>query len=242
MSHSYSSIDAAQKCLQYYKYVYIDKIKPEEKDSAALHFGTALHMGLEQVLLGNDYHSPFQIYWDTLKDKDLQYGRFDTWDNLAATGPLFLDRFKRLHAKKYEIFSLEKRLYTKLDKFHVEGTPDFVGNYEGVPSVVDFKTSAYPYDRAKGECNEQMYFYAYLAQQALKYEAQQLVYVVFVKGKDPRIQVLKYPLTSEKLESMLVNVKAWIQDLSERTEFLKNRRGCLMGTYKCSFWEKCYGK
>ncbi len=116
------------------------------------------------------------------------------------------------------------------------GTPDFIGEYRGVPVVLDFKTSRLPYDKNLIKRDEQLYIYAWLAQKCLGFTAKELQYVVLCK-KDLRIQTsVNLVLTDDKLKSMLDNIVIMVKDLKTRSEFPKNRKNCLY----CPYPDLCY--
>jgi hypothetical protein len=236
---NYSALNAAQRCLQLYKYQYLDKLPQPAPESGDMAFGTAMHAGVQALLENADGISVFTLYWDSEKDKDLAYGRFK-WVELREIGIKLLTRFERLHKKKFKPVSIETRLYSHLGGYRVEGTPDFIGYVDEAPSVVDFKTSGSVYNKDKIVCSEQMYLYAYMAKQELQFPATQLVYYVFCKAEE-RIQVITYELTEEKLKAMLNNIVMQCDELVNRKAFPKNRNSCLMGSIKCPYWSECYG-
>jgi hypothetical protein len=236
---NYSSIDTAYRCYQKYKYIYVDKIVPERAEGGDLHFGSAMHAGLQDLLEGGDGTQVFSVYWDSLIGKDVAYGRYNHSD-LSKMGPVFLERFKRLHLKHIKPHAIEQKLQGKLGEFGMYGTPDVVGEFKGIPSIIDFKTSKYAYPNDKILVNEQMYLYAHLAKVALQYEAKQLVYLVFCK-QEMRIQTIEMQLDSDKLKVMLDNLELMCHDLTDRQAFPKNRNSCMMGEFKCEFFSKCYG-
>lgn len=238
---SYSAISAAYTCFQKYKYLYIDKLKELGPESANLHFGTALHMGLQAILEGDDPLPAFSLYMQSLNGKEIDWGRYGL-EEYSKMGDVFLARFSRLHAKHFtNTITMESRLYGNLGDVKLEGTPDWVGSYKGVPSLVDFKTSGYTYPKEKIVVNEQMPLYAHLVEQNFGVKVEQLVYYVFVKA-DQRIQVQTHPLTKEFMKAKLDNIKLMCDDLSTRRVFPKNTNGCMMGQYRCGFYEVCYGK
>lgn len=233
---SYSSISTAYTCYQKYKYLYVDELSTPGPDSAELHFGTAIHMGLQAMIEGADYQSVFSFYWQSIKKADVEYRRYD-WDAYLEMGTVFLARFERLHLKSFgKPDFLEERLYKKLGKFDLEGTPDYIGEYKGVLSVIDFKTSATPYPKEKIVVNEQMPLYAYLSGLDVK----QAVYYVFCKS-DTRIQTVVQELTPEFMKNKLANIESMCEDLSQRSTYPRNTNGCMMGSYKCAFFTKCHG-
>ena len=238
--YNYSSIQAAYSCLHKYKLIYVDKMSPQVTDSADLKFGTAVHAGLKAQLEGHDGRGVFNLLWEVDKTENLRYGRLD-WDELKVAGNLYIERFARLYQKRIEVIASERTLRADLGDIRLFGTPDVVGLWDGVPSIIDFKTSRTDYAKEKIECNEQMFLYAYLAQKELGIEIKQLVYLVFVKTPYPKVQrPMIFDLHSGKLQDMLSNITQVCTDLESRQAFYKNRNSCLMGTYKCDFYDNCY--
>lgn len=236
MKYRYSGLETAQTCLRKFKEVYIDGAPSEE--STDLLFGTALHAGLQAILEGAPGNPVTCAVLSTAID-GIKEGRKSIAE-LTSLGETFLSRFERLHAKKFD-GKCEVALSGKMGEYEMEGTADFVGIYEGVPSIVDFKTSAYAYPKEKILTSHQMPIYSHLAKQTCGFEAKQIVYVVFCK-QDGRIQTLTRTLTPEFLDNHLENVVLCIKDLENRTEYPKNSRNCMMGRdIKCPFFEKCWG-
>lgn len=236
----FSKISDSQTCLRLYRYKHIDKVKLEEELSADLEFGTAMHAALHQILKGGDGEAAFTSHWEFARDLGLDYGRLQH-DQLREIGLRLLTRFKRLHAKKFKPFKMEERAFATIEGLSLEGTPDFVGEFEGVPSIVDYKTSAYRYDKQKIVCDAQMPLYARLAELAWGYAVQQRVYVVFVKdAKDPSIQIIKSPLTPMIVNDSIVNVIETCQDLQNRKSFPMNTKACVVGARVCPFFSTCF--
>ncbi len=239
-SMSYSAIDTAYKCPERYNLQYLKKIPQPGPESGDLHFGTAFHAAINACLDGGNPLDVFTMYWESIRQNSaIQYGRLN-WEQLQSSAEALLSRFERLHAKNFEPVQMEERLYGTLGSLKIEGTPDFVGMYKGVPSIVDFKTSKDAYPKEKIQVNEQNWVYAHLAKQQLKFEAKQVIYIVFCKV-ERRIQVLKYPITAEKLESMLGNVKLMGTQLVKTKEFTRNKQSCVSTSgYTCPYFTTCY--
>lgn len=239
-SFNYSAINTAYRCEQLYQYLYVDKLTPPGPEGLDLHFGTAMHSAIQAILEGDSGEDAFRVYWGSLKET--QQGRYTSDELKDQALNVFIPRFERLHAKKFVVTQMEERLYGTLGDVRVEGTPDFLGTFEGIPSIVDFKTSGYRYPKERIVTSEQMYLYAHLAQQRLGFKPNQLVYLVFVKGKEPSIQTLKCDLSIEKLSNMLGNIHQMCHKLSQLNVAIKNRNSCLQGENKCVFWNKCYSE
>jgi hypothetical protein len=244
MNYNYSSLVAAYQCQEYYKYRYIDQIKQDEILSGDLLFGSAIHYALEQYLIdkSNIVHE-FQVYWSNATKKKVSYGRFSAID-LSTQAEILLERFVRLHAKKIVPKELEQTFHGTVGEFSVYGTPDCIGEFEGVMSIIDFKTSGYRYNKDRIKVSEQMVMYAHLAEQCKQYQIKQLVYIVFIKGKEPSIQILKQELTDSVKELLLTNIKAQIYALEkirlDNERYTRNTGNCIRGEIVCPFFKKCW--
>lgn len=242
-SFSYSQLSAALSCQQLYKYLYVDKLVVPEKESFALHFGSALHAGLNALMEGTDGNATFNAYWDSVVDLDFESGRHDH-ANLRAMGDIFLDRFSKLHLKYYKFIKGEERLYATLPSgIKVEGTMDCLAEYKGKLSLIDFKTSSTRYPKEKVAASDQLRLYAYLAQKNLNVRIEQLVYVVFVKTKEPSIQVLAEDLNQEELTARIANIdgQCWQTQLSLDSGLVtRNHNNCFSYGRKCKYFELCH--
>jgi hypothetical protein len=243
-SFNYSSITTARKCQTLYQKQYILGEKQEGPENGDFAFGHAIHAGCEAVLEGDDGVKTFNLFWENDKGKDIKYSRFG-YDELKEQGGILVERFARLHAKKFKDPIIEQTLAGSIHGVQVYGTPDVIGEFEGVPSVLDFKTAGYRYHKNKAHVGEQLYGYAHLAEQALKYKATQLVYMVFIKGREPSIQVLK---TERNLVTEAEILKDWASEinalqLAEKSgSFKKNRQACIEGDRVCPYFKTCTGK
>lgn len=242
-SHSYSQLSTAWRCGQLYKYLFVDKLKSNEPESGDMKFGTAIHLGVEGILTGQlDWLETFTLFWDLEKAKNNKYGRFN-WSELKDQGLRLLERFERLHKKKFKVLEMEQRLYGRIDDIEIEGTPDFLGMYDDVPTVVDFKTSGSRYDKEKIKTSEQLYLYAYLAKQTRQFYAKQTAYVVFIKGPNPSIQCLVESLHEVRTAEILTNIKQQAKDIEfkiDNNTFTRNYANCTGFGNKCSFYGHCY--
>lgn len=242
-SYNYSALSTAQKCPQLYKYKYIDKLPESGAESGDIHFGTAMHVGVESILTGeSDGLFEFDAYWKSVKEKQLKFTRFG-YEDLYDQGIRLLTRFKRLYVKKFEVVQMEQTLTGTLEGVGIYGTPDFIGSYEGKPSIVDFKTAKSRYVRERIISSEQLYLYAHLAKQSLNYQAEQVVYFQFIKGTEPGISVLRYEITPSIYEESLSNIARQLhhwQGVKDTDQFIRNKSSCVMGDISCPFFDKCY--
>lgn len=245
-SWSYSQYSAAVKCLRYYKLVYIDRIVPDVPYSGDLAFGSALHSAINSILTGDSGSDIFNIYWDTYKEKEMEWGRFK-WAELRELGLNFLSKFGRLHAKKYEIKSAEVRMYGEYKGIQLEGTADFIGTYDGKLSLRDFKTSGYQYPKDKQYTALQLNLYAHLSEANGFGYPESLGYTVFNKGTGS-IQDLTWAFNKavmfEHLDNMVTYIETMERDDSPAgiVSWPKNPNACQLGSIKCNMFDICWSK
>ena len=239
---SQSMLNAVQSCERKFKYCFVDKLQPE-MPSGAMEFGTALHTAISSVLDGEgDPLEIFQMHWDSVKDTEMQYYRND-WEAYNRLGPVYLERFKKLHAKNYELMYAEERISATFNDTVFEGTPDFVGKYKGLVSLLDFKTASKPYEKLKLITSTQLHLYAWLAMEKYGIQIEQIGYVVFVSHPEPRIQVLTEKLDYKKMEDILLASSKWarrINSIHNGAEAVMNVSAC-GAPYECSFIKQCWG-
>ena len=241
-SYWHSKLQDFRLCPTYYKHRHVDGDKTVVK-SMDLEFGSALHLSLNDILIGNSGTDIFEIYWASVNE-DLPKTRLNKAE-LYNVGLEHLRKFKKMHQHHFKPVFMEERLFMKLPAYELEGTPDFVGYYKDVLSIVDFKTAAYRYDKEKILCEEQLSLYTALVIHNLKITPVQKVYVVFIKDpKSPSIQVIKHELTQADIDATMENVRRTIQGISqcESTGFFKDTSSCIRGKIVCPYFKRCWGK
>lgn len=236
----FSKLQDYRTCAAYYKAKHIDKTVPSE-GSLDTEFGTAIHLGVNDILQGGDGEEMFMTFWESV-DPDMKRFSYSK-EELTKMAPVMLARFKRLHAPNLRPVMMEERMFGELQGELIEGTPDFLGYYRDVASIVDFKTSGSRYDKRKIVCEEQLSFYAYLSSLKLDFVPLQRVYVVFIKSRsEPSIQVLKAELTKVDINSTMMNVSSTIKRVQSETDFPRNPASCVRGPIICPAFESCWGK
>jgi CRISPR/Cas system-associated exonuclease Cas4 (RecB family) len=231
----YSTIMTAYQCLKKYELRHIKGIEPQVPDSADLHFGTALHMAIATSFEGGDVEGAFRMYWGSLDPAAMKYTRLG-YEDLKNCGEVLLSKWQRLHKKNYTPLHIEKTLEFSLGGFKMSGTPDFIGEYKGVLSIVDWKSSGYNYDHKKLLSDEQLWLYVHAAKECYGLDIRQVVYAPFIKT-DNRIQTpLTLEVTPEKLKTQLDNVVLVMQDIIKRDTFPMNKSNCKF----CDYFDICY--
>ena len=134
-------------------------------------------------------------------------------------------------------------IFSTIGPYELEGTPDLVGEYLGVPSIIDFKTSSRKYDPRQTIADEQMRGYALMLEKEGLYTAEQIVHIPFVKHHtNPRIQTpIIIKLTEETKAGTIENIENTCTEIREKKVFIKNTKQCVSGPIICPFFEKCHG-
>lgn len=216
MKFRYSMIDSYLACPNKFRAGYL--LDGPRETSDALEFGTALHLAFKTHFEEGDPYAVFEMFWNSVKAKNLSYGRF-SWEDLGGmVRDTFLPNFIKLHSKKFTEVKLEETAEMPfLGSNSLSGTFDVACMYEGKLSIVDYKTSAREYHMDKITRNPQMYIYAKLYETKYGVLPEQLVYKVFIK-QERRIQTLKINLTKEKLDIIMSNVESVCKDMLQRIE------------------------
>lgn len=236
-SWSYSSYSTAMQCLRKYKHIYIDKLQPEQ-DSGDLKFGSAIHSAVNGALEGEDGEALFSLYWSSYANASLQYGRFKH-DALASIGGDFMRKFAKFYIPRLKPVIMEQRAYGEYKGMKVEGTLDFYGELDGVPSLIDWKTTAWNYDKDKTLNALQLHLYAYLCITEHKLIPQQIVYFPFVKSKSSIQEPVILPLDTKRMYALLDDMQRYVNSFAAVGD-AKNPNSCLMGMLKCPFFDKCW--
>jgi hypothetical protein len=236
-SWSYSSYSSALQCLQKYKYIYVDKIQPEQ-DSGDLKFGSAIHSAVNGALEGEDGEELFKLYWDSFAESPLVYGRFKH-DSLSNIGADFMRKFAKFYLPRLKPEIMEVRAYGEYKGMKVEGTLDFYGTLDGVPSLIDWKTTGYAYDKDKALNALQLHLYGYLCLTQHKKAPEQLVYFPFVKSKGSIQEPVIIPFDIGRMHAMLDDMKAYVEGFKQ-IGLAKNPNSCIMGTMKCPYFNRCW--
>lgn len=239
---SYSEFSTALLCLRKYQYLYVDKIKLPELDKPAdLAFGSAIHAGVNAYLEGHNGTSVFNIFWESIREKDMLYSRFN-WEELKNLGEVFLSKFTKRYLRDFKPVHMEKRLYSEYRGIKLEGTPDFFGLYKDEKVVFDWKTSAYPYYKERGLTSLQLALYTYLGIRELGFTPQKLGYLVFVKAtgsvQNPILVDFDEKVLYDKLDSMV----DYYEKLDKAKTYPKNPNQCIVGSNYCPFIDLCWNK
>jgi hypothetical protein len=224
-------------CLRRFQLIYVEKLATPP--GADLAFGSAVHSGVNAVLMGEDGEAVFEVYWDSYAGKDLDFGRYN-WEQMKELGLNFISKFKRAYAPKFKVVQAEVRMYGEYRGLKLEGTMDFLGEYDGVMTMADFKTASVNYMPDKARAALQLYLYSYLAIKTFGVRPEQIMYLPFIKSagsiQRPLIHKLDDAQMYEALDSMVDQIESFNLE-----KYPKNYNACFDYNKRCPFFERCHG-
>lgn len=239
----YSTISDYYKCGQFYLHKHVNQEVGTPQPGGALDFGTAIHLAVQAAFEGEDAIDVFTAAWEAHKATNQTFYGGETWESLLKDGQMLMSKFSRLHLKHLNPEFIEETLSGVVGDHKFTGTVDFAGQYKGVTTVLDFKTSAKPYPKERLQHNDQLFVYNHLLRQMGKLVPYQHAYMVFKKskwGQDAGIQVITREVTDREIQAAMSNIKL-VCDQIVAGVFTKNTQQCMMGTYRCEYFTKCYG-
>lgn len=233
MNIRYSQLDAFLRCPNGYYRTYILSEKEDQK-SSALEFGSAMHAAIRAHFEDEDPYAVFNLYWDSIRAKDLIYDRWSWQDLRDLANNKFILNFLKLHAKKFgRARSIELELSAPLGEHTLQGTYDLCGEYNGELTMVDWKTSATEYKASKIIKNPQLYIYSYLYRHNFGVLPKKVMYKVFVKTKGS-IQTVSTDLTEGLFELQIQNISRIVKNMEALA-----KSGEWYSNYNC-YCERCF--
>ena len=234
----YSGINTSYTCLTKYDLEYNQGIKSDK--GLDLEYGTAIHAAINAHFEGGDAVSAFHMAWNVV-DPNAAKSRFG-YAELKDIGERHMTKWVRLHSAKYVPTHTEQKLKYTIAGIPFEGTRDYIGGYCEYKNVLmDWKTTAYPYDKRKILVDEQLWLYAEAQYQNFGTYPEYLGYAPFVKDGASIQTPILMQFDLEKHKKQIDNVALVAVDLASRTQFPKNKRSCLKsGGKACEFFNVCY--
>jgi RecB family exonuclease len=268
---SYSSISTYLQCPAKWKFRYIDKVpapsnanlvfgsawhKTLEEYIAGERWGSAR---LEEI-----YHKRWDaqmekegddVIWDKTSPEETK-AQGESWianeltidiDGEKSTGTLapFLDTIKpqkRQNAAEGENpFFIEEfvRLFVPGVPVPIIGYIDVITD-DGIPT--DFKTSGKSWNQKRAAEEMQPLFYlAALSQAKIRVPNRMFRHIVFVKGKNPKIQSITVGHNMAKL-LWLYRIIEGVWEATDKGAFPVNPTGFLCSSKWCDYWMNCRGK
>ena len=250
---SYSSISAYLDCPENWRRKYI--AKEPTMSSPALAFGSAFHETVERLVveaLGKDFSgidvlSIWGQEWEKAVQKQEVFWGADTPESICNDGVRMFSNSNLLE----EIRNIKPGIDENGPKIErrveivVPGVPVPVIGYidiileDGTPA--DFKTAARSWSDAKAEESMQSLFYLAALNQAGDKVNWKFKHIVFVKTKEPKVQILEHSHKPGELFFLFELIQRVWEGISKDVFPLNP------GTWKCNpkycdFYQNCQGK
>lgn len=211
MVFRYSMIDSFLTCPKCFYDRYVLG-KEDKTRSSAIEYGQAMHAAIRAHFEGGNAIEVFNLYWNSLKDVDMKVYRY-SWQELGdLANNRFLPNFIKLHASHFTDCKMEETLEMQLGPYKIQGTFDMCGDYKGVLTLSDWKTSIYDYKASKVSRNHQLYVYCMLYAAHYGVLPKQVMYKTFVKSKGS-IQTTIASVTDEIITRHKANILAILQNM-----------------------------
>lgn len=183
---SHSRINRFLHCPEQYRLYYVENVRPKTPDATLL-FGRTIHQALEALFRnGTDPVTAFADAWDPLEDTSIRYKSRESWEILNAKGIALLEKFVADELTRIgEVRTVEKSFELSITGFDSPflGVIDLIADFDGTPTVIDFKTSASAYAAHEVALSDQLTAY-----QLAEPQIEQTALCVLVKTKEPKIE------------------------------------------------------
>jgi hypothetical protein len=238
MIWGYSKLSDFLACPRKYQHKNVLDTKPDGVSDSNLAFGSALHSAINAALTGQDPLEVFAIFWKSYEGKDIAYGRL-SWRQLGELGEGFIRKFQKNYAYRFELVVAEKTLRASYKGVLFEGTVDLLAKFDGVLTLVDFKTTSAPYDKARAAVSFQLHLYAYLCLSGISASPEQVMYLPFNKSNGSIQTPVVAPLIESKMYAALDDFVALVPNAG--TAYPRNMNSCFNYNKRCEFFQTCHG-
>jgi len=218
MTFSYTQISQYLACPRRYRHKYLDGW--EERDSrASMLFGRAFEKALAAYFRREDPSVVLFQEWSAYRDKDLDYSKGDTWDQMLHQGFQLLDRFAQ--EDRIRISRPRRNQQIKYSRPLSYGHDfvayvDAVGKLDHKDCLLEWKTTSARYPEEPDgllELDPQLVCYSWVTGIA------EVAQVVFVRKRLVEIQYLQTTITDEQRQEFSELVHSTIQQI-ESAQFL----------------------
>jgi hypothetical protein len=197
MIFSHTQISQFVRCPRSYRYRYLDGWQ-EKETRAAMAFGRSFEKALGAYFLCEDPSAVLFKEWGVYRDAPFEYKKGDSWDRLVHQGVHLLGRFAQ--DDRVQIPCPKKDLQVKMvrslgDNNEFVSYIDALGELDGTPCVIDWKTTASRYpEEPEGllSLDPQLICYSWIS------GISEVAVVVFVRKNQPEIQYLKATISDEQ--------------------------------------------
>jgi hypothetical protein len=245
---SYSSITTFLECGENWRRKYI--LKEPTKSSPALVFGSAFHGSVEGALTPGNQTPILDLWsanWAKAIEKENVFWGADTPEQHYNEGVRLLSHktiTDAIAGIKVGIDEAGPKIERKVE-LHVPGVPIPVIGYidlildDGTPA--DLKTSSRSWTEDKASDSLQGLFYLAALNQAGIQTSGKFTHIVFVKTKEPKVQILENIHGSKELFFLFEIIKRiWLS--IQFDNFPINPTGWICSDQYCDFYANCKGR
>jgi hypothetical protein len=197
LTYSYTQISQYLSCPRRYRHRYLDGW--QEKDTrAAMHFGRAFEQAVAALFRRQDPAAVLSEQWSLSKDMGLTYPGNDTWDRMLKQGIQLLERFvqdDRVRIRRPRSNQQIQFNRTLGSGNHFVSYIDAIGELDGTPCVLEWKTSSarYPEEPAGiSGLDPQLVCYSWMT------GISEVAQIVFVRKRLVEVQYLRATISKQQ--------------------------------------------
>jgi len=197
VTYSYTQISQYLACPRRYRHKYLDGW--QERDTrAAMLFGRAFEKALAAYFRREDAAVALFEEWSEYRDKDLEYSKGDTWDQMLQQGFQLLDRFAqddRVRVPKPRRQQQIEFWRQVSDQNKFVAYIDAIGKLDGKDCLLEWKTTSARYPEEPDgllALDPQLVCYSWIT------GISDVAQVVFVRKRLVEIQYLKTTITDDQ--------------------------------------------
>ncbi len=254
---SFSEMSLYKTCSMKHKYVYVEEA--EKIGSIHTAFGSAIHEACELALKENkDPMEKLEVFQEVF-NKEVEQLRKQNVELFDSEVLEFASQADKIlphvlpainsYFPGWELIEAEKELYEEIPdcsrKF--KGFVDLIiKTPDGMYHVMDYKTCSWGWDEKKKSDtmkNYQLALYKQFVSQSMNIPLDNInVYFILLKRTATKNIVEIVPRVCGKTK--VNNAVDMLRDTVEKIEIgihMKNFNSCTMGSYKCEYYNRCYG-
>jgi hypothetical protein len=197
MIFSHTQISQYLRCPRSYRYRYLDGWQ-EKETRAAMVFGRAFEKALVACFSDEDSSAALFKEWGVYRDTPFEYKKGESWDRLVHQGVHLLQKFAQDDRVRIlrPLKNMQVKLTQTLPRNHeFIAYIDALGELDGTPCVIDWKTTASRYsEEPEGllALDPQLICYSWIT------GIPEVALVVFVRKNHPEIQYLRATISEEQ--------------------------------------------
>jgi len=225
-------------CPRQWRYVYLDRVKPDRPAHPSMIVGSAFHAAVNEMYTREIFSRAFlQEIWprhfeSVVKKERYDFRSLEERERLLRSGAGILDRFFGLAQREgmlIKSLKTEWKFIVTLDGYRLVGVVDLILPLKGTIEILDFKTGWREVSQAELDEHDQLTFYAFAAKTLLGLEDVRVGFFY------PRLGTIKYSRrTTTDYDALQADIRTILERIA-RQDFAPTYRNC----HWCRYSDRC---